>query len=79
MKQNIENKLSSFGETLGINREEIKSTLKRRRRQVIFAAIIPIAFIGITTAAFTVLGERYGGINIEDFRIFRLLRLLFGF
>jgi len=78
LRQDIENRLTSLGQTLGINRQEVKSALKRRRNQAILAAIIPIAFIGFATSAFTVLGVRYGGINIEDFRIFRILRFLFG-
>ncbi len=62
---------------LDISKEDVKLIYKRKRNQTIFMAIAPIAFIGFAMSS-SVLGIRYGGINIEDFRIFRILRFLFG-
>lgn len=70
-------KLYDLGQTLGVTKDEIKSTLRRRRNQILLA-VVPVMAFAFAATTIRVFGVRYGGISIEDFRIFRILRLIFG-
>ncbi len=73
-------KLNEIGNSLGLSKDEIKSALKRRKREILFA-LIPVVAVAINVSVLNVLGVRYGGASAEDFEIlkrFRFLRFLLG-
>jgi hypothetical protein len=77
MKNQIETKLYSTGQKLNISRNDIKNTIKKRKKLII---AITIAIGAISAFSIAYLGTYYGGISIEDFQIFKrckFLRLLF--
>ena len=73
----MDRNLYEIGQRIGIAKDEIKYTLKRRKRTIITGALVIVA-LALVSGAFY-LGTRYGGISIEDFlNRFKIFRFLFG-
>lgn len=64
-----EDNLLKIGQTLGIAKDEIKNTIKRRKNLFIMGAVFSLALASMYS--FYHLGTEYGGISWEDFEFFK--------
>lgn len=64
-----ENEIYKISQTLGITKEDMENTIKKRKYAILYAAVFVVA--SLVTGNYYFLGNHYNGGSIADFETLR--------